>query len=247
MSQPSSTSSAAPASASSKRNPRATRSASNGAKRARRKRKSRSLFAPWQWAALAAALVAIIAAFVYWGMGKSKLNALRSAREQEQARYEQEVRNHQVRYRELIEQYAAQYDLNPAFVSAIIKNESNYDPQAVSSKGAMGLMQFMPDTFAWVKKNCGYSSADSSILYEPEAAIKMGCYLLRYICRQLGTDDPVLVTCAYHAGWGNISSWVKNYSSDGVTLAVSEIPKSDTRTYAGRVINSYAIYLQHYY
>ena len=244
MSQHASTPSGASAST---RNPRTGRNAANKAKRSRRKRKSRSLFAPWQWAALAVLLMAIVAAFVYGGMGKSRLNALRYTREQEQLRYEQEVRNHQVRYRDLIEQYAAQYELNPAFVSAIIKHESNYDPRAVSSKGAMGLMQFMPDTFAWVKKNCGYGGADSSILYEPEAAIKMGCYLLRYICRQLGTDDPVLVTCAYHAGWGNISTWVKNYSSDGVTLAVSEIPKSDTRTYAGRVINSYAIYLQHYY
>ena len=232
--------------ASSRRNPRTGRSAPQK-KRSRRKRKSRSLLLPWQWAALAGVLLAIIAAFVCWGMGKSRLNALRADRERERQRYEQQVVNHRPKYRELIEQYAAEYDLNPAFVSAIIKNESNYDPRAVSSKGAMGLMQFMPDTFDWVKKNCGYRGADASILYEPEAAIKMGCYLLRYICRQLGTDDPVLVTCAYHAGWGNISSWVKNYSSDGVTLAVSEIPKSDTRTYAGRVINSYAIYLQHYY
>ena len=57
----------------------------------------------------------------------------------------------------------------------------------------------------------------------------------------------MLVACAYHAGWGNVPTWIENYSTDGKTLAVSQIPKSDTRTYAGRVLNSYAIYLQHYY
>ena len=111
----------------------------------------------------------------------------------------------------------------------------------------MGLMQFMPNTFEWVAPNCGISKNDVRAVYEPENAIKMGCYLLRYICRKLESDDPVLVACAYHAGWGTVPSWIENYSTDGKTLTVSQIPKSDTRTYAGRVLNSYAIYLQHYY
>ena len=79
MSQHASTPSGASAST---RNPRTGRSAATKAKRPRRKRKSRSFFAPWQWAALAVLLVAIVAAFVYWGLGKSRLNALRYAREQ---------------------------------------------------------------------------------------------------------------------------------------------------------------------
>ncbi len=213
----------------------------------RRKKKNDSVFAVWQWLTLAALFLGIVAVFLYMGAGKGKLKTLRAEREEAKERYEREVQNHQVRYRDLIEQYAAEYNLNPAFVTAIIKNESSFDPQAVSSKGAMGLMQFMPSTFEWVSKNCGYRGADTSILYQPEAAIKMGCYLLDYIRRQLDSDDPILVACAYHAGWGTVPSWIEKYSSDGVTLTVEQIPNSDTRTYAGRVINSYAIYLQHYY
>ncbi|MBR4539638.1 MAG: lytic transglycosylase domain-containing protein [Clostridia bacterium] len=196
---------------------------------------------------LAALACGLIYACIQLSSANGSLEKLRQERQAEQERYEQTVKNHQPRYRDLIEQYAAEYDLNPAFVSAIIMQESGYDPRAVSGKGAMGLMQFMPDTFDWVAPNCGVSKNDVSAVYDPENAIKMGCYLLRYICRKIGSDDPVLVACAYHAGWGTVPSWIENYSTDGKTLTVAQIPKSDTRTYAGRVLNSYAIYLQHYY
>lgn len=201
----------------------------------------------WQGAVIFLLVCAVFYAGVQLGKAGASMRALTAQRQAEQERYEQSVRNHQVKYRDLIEKYAAEYGLNPAYVSAIIMQESGYDPRAVSNKGAMGLMQFMPNTFDWVAPNCGISKSNVNAVYEPENAIKMGCYLLRYICRQLKSDDPVLVACAYHAGWGTVPSWLENYSSDGVTLEVSQIPKSDTRTYAGRVLNSYAIYLQHYY
>ena len=213
----------------------------------RKKRKSGAGLALWQWIVLAMLLIGLIYAIMQLGQANASLSRLQKERQEAREKYEQTVRNHQVKYRDLIEQYSAEYNLNPAFVSAIIMQESGYDPRAVSSKGAMGLMQFMPNTFDWVKKNCGYRNADVDVLYQPEAAIKMGCYLLNYITKQINSDDPVLVACAYHAGWGNVPTWIENYSTDGKTLAVSQIPKSDTRTYAGRVLNSYAIYLQHYY
>ena len=211
------------------------------------KAKQPSLITWWQ----ALVLIALVGVIVYQAAELNRanvqLNALYQARQEEQARYEKTVQAHQPKYRDLIERYAAEYDLNPAYVSAIIKQESNYNPKAVSSKGAMGLMQFMPDTFDWVAPRCGISKTDTEAVYEPENAIKMGCCLLRYIINAIGSDDPILVACGYHAGWGTVPTWIRNYSSNGQTLRISEIPKSDTQTYAGRVVNSYAIYLQHYY
>jgi len=211
------------------------------------KAKQPSLITWWQ----ALVLIALVGVIVYQAAelirANVQLNALYQARQEEQARYEKTVQAHQPKYRDLIERYAAEYDLNPAYVSAIIKQESNYNPKAVSSKGAMGLMQFMPDTFDWVAPRCGISKTDTEAVYEPENAIKMGCCLLRYIINAIGSDDPILVACGYHAGWGTVPTWIRNYSSNGQTLRISEIPKSDTQTYAGRVVNSYAIYLQHYY
>ena len=203
-----------------------------------------------QWVVLAMLTVCLLGAAGFRLYAESRMRILMDDRARAAQEYQDKVDRYLAKqrpYRALIEQYAAQYGVDPAFVSAIIMEESNYDPRAVSSKGARGLMQFMPNTFDWVKKNCGYKGADFDVVYQPEAAIKMGCYLLKYIIGQLGTDDPILVTCAYHAGWGHISTWVSNYSTDGKTLTVAQIPAADTRTYAGRVINSYAIYLQNVY
>ena len=141
----------------------------------RKKRKSGSGFSLWQWAVLALLLIGLIYAVLRLGQANASLSQLYQERQLAQEKYEQTVRNHQVKYRDLIEKYSAEYNLNPAFVSAIIMQESGYDPRAVSSKGAMGLMQFMPNTFDWVKKNCGYRSADVDVLYQPEAALITGC------------------------------------------------------------------------
>lgn len=178
---------------------------------------------------------------------KEKADAMVSARLEAEAQYAAQVQRHAPSYSDLIVRYAAEYELEPAFVAAVIYRESHFDPRAVSSKNAKGLMQFMPDTFDWVAPNCGISRSDTDAVFVPENAIRMGCYLLRYIIREMGTDDPILLACAYHAGWGNVDAWLQKYSGDGRSLKISEIPMEDTRVYAERVVDSYAVYLQHYY
>lgn len=227
-----------------------SRSAAKPAARKKSGAKKREGLSGLQWTVLFLLIAAMGAACFFQFTYSFRLRDLMDAREKAAQQYRDKVDNDlalQSRYRKLIEQYAAEYGVNPAYVSAIIMEESHYDPRAVSSKGARGLMQFMPDTFDWVKRNCGYKSADFDVVYQPEAAIKMGCYLLKYIIGQLGTDDPILVACAYHAGWGNVTKWIANYSTDGKTLSLSQIPKNDTRVYAERVVETYAIFLQNAY
>lgn len=199
----------------------------------------------WQGMVLLALAVALIVCLLSLGQANRNLRALNQKREEERLAYERQVANHQMRYRDYIEYYAALYQVDPAYVAAIIKRESDYDPRAVSRVGAMGLMQFMPSTFDWVAPNCGIKKSNLDALYDPESAIKMGCYLLNYIAKKFD-GDPVLVACAYHAGWGNVNGWVEKYSTDGKTLTIDQIPMSDTRDYAGKVLKSYAIYQQHY-
>ena len=55
-------------------------------------------------------------------------------------------------YQDLIEKYAAQYDLDPYFIAAVINTESGFDASAVSSAGAQGLMQIMPETAEWIAR-----------------------------------------------------------------------------------------------
>ena len=151
-------------------------------------------------------------------------------------------------YGDLIAQGAAENNLNPAFVAAIIRNESSFQPRAESGVGARGLMQLMPDTAEWIagkKKVSGYAFER---MYDPESNISFGCWYLRYLAN-LFHGDPVCVSCAYHAGQGQVTAWLSDarYSPDGVNLPLDTLLEGPTKNYAGKVIRAYGIYQSLYY
>lgn len=212
----------------------------------RRKKKSGFPLTLWQLAILILLGVCILASCFSLSSAKRSMDRVLADRESRRLDYENEVRRHQVKYRDYIEYYAAVNQIDPAYVAAIIKRESDYDTHAVSKVGARGLMQLMPDSFDWIAPKCGIAKSNLNALFDPESAVKMGCYLLGYISPMFN-GDPILVACAYHAGWGNVKSWIQKYSTDGVHLTLDQIPMDDTRYYAGKVLNAYAIYQQYYY
>ena len=79
-----------------------------------------------------------------------------------------------------------------------------------------------------------------------ETNLRLGVWYLDFLSDRYG-GDPVLVACAYHAGHGNVDTWLTRYSRDGRTLSLDEIPMENTRSYARKVVDSYAIYLENYY
>ena len=173
-------------------------------------------------------------------------------KQQQQARDEAEQRivtAHPLQYRDLIERYAEEYNLQPAFVAAIILNESSFNSRAESSVGARGLMQLMPDTAQWIAHRLGLDDEwDVDRLWDPETNIRFGCWYFRYL-NSLFNGDPVTVTSAYHTGQGEVSGWLLNseYSADGLTLSLDTMPEGPTKTYAGRVIRDYGIYDRLYF
>ena len=136
--------------------------------------------------------------------------------------------------------------IHPAYVAAIILRESSYDPKATSSVGARGLMQVMESTFEFVRKKLGEDNTTFADMYDPTTNIRYGCWYLGYLSRMFN-GDPIKIACAYHAGPNNVKLWIMNYTADGQTLTLDEIPKDDSRYYAGKVVNAYDIYYQHYY
>lgn len=155
---------------------------------------------------------------------------------------------HPLYYESFIRQYAQQQDIDPALIAAIILCESSYDPQAVSRLGARGLMQLMEDTAQWVAHKLDEDDASYSfdLLFDPETNIRFGAWYLGYLSRRFDGDAKKIV-CAYHAGQGNVDSWLKNsnYSSDGVTL--DTIPTQDTANYASRVLRALDVYRKYYF
>lgn len=147
-------------------------------------------------------------------------------------------------YEALIRQCAADNGLDPAYPAAVILAESSYQPEAVSSANAQGLMQLLPDTAEWIAGK--YDEAyTEGCLFVPETNVRYGCWYLGYLVRRFD-GNLACATAAYHAGQGTVDSWLKNpdYSADGVTL--STIPSEATDTYVKRVLRYYEKYMELY-
>lgn len=144
-----------------------------------------------------------------------------------------------IKYNELVEKYSEDYGVDTALVYSVIRTESGFRPAAESNVGAKGLMQITPDTFEWLMSKTGESYGIEA-LYEPDVNIKYGTLFLSMLTEEFGNRDSVL--SAYHAGWGQVNSWLcdPEISSDGVTL--QRIPFSDTAHYVDKVKKAEKIY-----
>lgn len=134
------------------------------------------------------------------------------------------------RCRTFINKYSSAYGLDKNEVAAIIKAESNFNPNAKSREGATGLMQIMPETADFIAR---LSGIDKYNLYDERTNIRFGCFYLRYLKNKFYSDGTVYA--AYNAGEGKVREWLKNkdYSEDGENLSV--IPYPETRNYVRKV------------
>lgn len=138
-----------------------------------------------------------------------------------------------LKHYDIIQKYSEKYDLDPAFVCAVIKTESNFREDAESPKGARGLMQLMPETIDWAVTKIPIKNFSYTNVEEPEYNIQIGCWVLSYLNTQLG--DEKLTIAAYNAGIGNVNKWLEDekYSSDGANL--HSIPFAETEKYVEKV------------
>ena len=145
---------------------------------------------------------------------------------------EEEV--YKLEYSEFVEKYSDEYGVPEPLVFAVIRTESDFNADAVSAAGAMGLMQMMPLTFKDMQSRIGEEYEDEMLL-DPEVSIKYGTYYLAYLYRYFKNWDNAIA--AYNAGMGYVSSWLKNeeYSQDG---ELTNIPFSETDRYLKRVKSS---------
>ncbi len=121
--------------------------------------------------------------------------------------------------------------VSPALLYALMKAESNFDPAAVSDKGAKGLMQLMDGTAAWCAEKADLPCTD---LLNPEENIPLGAFYFGYLL-QMYDGNEMCAIAAYNAGHGRVDTWLTDprYSPDGKTL--SEIPFPETEKYVKKV------------
>lgn len=139
-------------------------------------------------------------------------------------------------YKEYVEQYARSQNLEPELVYAVIKCESGFDTDAVSSVEAKGLMQLTDDTFDWLQTKTK-EKLNSDTLFDPQTNIRYGTMLLRLHLDEFG--DLSLALAAYHAGRGRVNQWL----DEAQTLGSDEIIQyEDTQGYVSKVTETKKIY-----
>ena len=205
------------------------------------KRRKAGYRMPW-W--ITACIIGLMFVSLALLAAQNMMQAYLTQRQQErEAAYQAVVDAHPMYYTDLIARYAEEYNLRPAFVTAIILNESSFRTDAESNVGARGLMQLMPDTAEWIAGKLDVSGYSFERMYDAESNIRFGTWYLNYLSK-LFRGDPVAVACAYHAGQSTVASWLsdRSISPDGMTLPLENLPNGPTKTYAGRVTQDYGIY-----
>lgn len=111
------------------------------------------------------------------------------------------------KYREYVERYAREFGVPEYIVYSVIKVESGFDKDALSPKGACGLMQLMPETYEWLLEAMGKESGTRADIFNEEENIMCGTYYLSMLHARYGNWE--LAFCAYNAGMGNVDKWLK--------------------------------------
>jgi len=124
---------------------------------------------------------------------------------------------------------AAAHGIDPAFVAALIRQESLFNPAATSSAGARGLMQLMPATGSLLARSLAFPTWDPVLLWQPDVSIVMGiAHLGELVARY---HHPVRILAAYNAGIHRVTLWDEKTGVDDPELFAERIPFVETRDY----------------
>ncbi len=145
---------------------------------------------------------------------------------------------------ETIKKQAAANNLDPFVVAGLIRQESVFNPKALSRANARGLMQLLPSTGKMVAKSQGLGAIGPADLYNPTLNITLGT---AYLSEQLGKFGRVeLAAAAYNAGPGRVVQWKAARPVEPIEEWVENIPISETRGYVQGVLRYAANYRRFY-
>ncbi len=128
-------------------------------------------------------------------------------------------------------------NLDAFLIAALIREESRFDPAAVSLAGAVGLMQLMPSTANSLKREMKISLKDRSQLKDPRKNIILGSYYLSQLISEF--KELPLAIAAYNAGKFKLKQWMSRFNSSDLAEFTENIPYRETRKYVQRVLKSY--------
>jgi soluble lytic murein transglycosylase len=149
-----------------------------------------------------------------------------------------------LRHDDIIRQQAADKDLDPALIAAVIYEESRFRDQT-SHAGARGLMQLTPDTADFIARRSGGVRFTQADLATPQINIAYGAWFLRYLIDHYGGNETLAIA-AYNAGQTNVDGWVGRAGGPEEFDTARHIPFPETRAYVANVQERRGEYREHY-
>jgi soluble lytic murein transglycosylase len=144
-------------------------------------------------------------------------------------------------FAELVQQVEDLHGLPKDLIYAIARKESSFDPAAVSSVGAMGLMQMMPATYEKNRKRASLPPLESAQLPTPESSIRASAYELAELLERLDGQLPLAIM-AYNAGPGAVLHWLERSGDQPLDVFVEQAGFAQTRNYVRRTYENLARY-----
>lgn len=142
--------------------------------------------------------------------------------------------------RDTIEEAARAAGIDPILVASLIRQESNFNPRAVSPVGARGLMQLMPNVATSLAKQRGISDWSTNMLFDPNTNITLGvAHLAPLIRRQVNIPRAL---AAYNAGESRVVRWAEKRGADDAEFFTERIPFAETRDYVKNILRNREFY-----
>jgi len=142
--------------------------------------------------------------------------------------------------RSLIEQEAAEHQVDPYLLAGLIRQESNFRPAVISGAGARGLTQLMPSTASWLARRYGIPW-DRRYLTTAELNLHLGASHLAALLRTYD-GDVIPALAAYNAGGRPVARWLRYPEAKDPIRFVERIPYVETRGYLRTVLRNQSLY-----
>ncbi len=148
-------------------------------------------------------------------------------------------------YRETLTQAAVAGAIDPLLLAAVIREESRFDPKALSNASARGLTQFTLQTARRFGDQLGIDNFTAADLYRPEVSIPLGAAYLSELRRRFGSADHAVVA-SYNAGEDQARVWLGHCYSRELAEYYTKVGFDQTRNYLRKVFSSWAQYQEIY-
>ncbi len=147
------------------------------------------------------------------------------------------------RFFDLAKEAAVEFSVPLPMILAVMETESDFRAEAVSDAGACGLMQLMPETFAFLRDERLHEDLSDNAIFDPAINIRYGSYYLSYLYEQF--EDWRTVLAAYNAGEGRVAEWLEDEALSPAGY-LETIPFPETAAYVKRALAAFSDYSKKY-